>query len=64
MDFVILTDHRVKIKENEKITNIWMSSENWKVMKYEGAGDADCSRSTWNGPLMLRKSAGRVGNRR
>ena len=41
-----------------------LSLRNEKTVGYEGDGDTNGGRRTWNGPQRLEKRTGRVGNRR
>ena len=59
VDFAISADHKMKIKESEKIDK-YLRVE--KHIKHEGDGDANCSLYTWNGLQRFRKETG--GNRR
>ena len=44
MDFAILADHRVKLKESEKRDNyLDLARELKKTMKHEGDGDTNCN---------------------
>ena len=49
---IVPGDHSVKMKENEKI-DICLRTE--KAVEHEGDGNANCSRRTWNGPVILEK---------
>ena len=49
LDFAILADHRVKIKESEKTDKyLDLAWEMKKAVKHEGDGDTNCSWYTWN----------------
>ena len=49
MDFAILVDHRVKVKERGKISKyLDLTRELKKIVEHEGDGDTNCSWCTWN----------------
>ena len=56
VNYAVPTDHRVKIKENEKRTK--------KAVEHEDEGDTDYNWHTWNSPKRFGKRAGGVGNKR
>ena len=54
MDFVFPADHRVKIRESEKITKyLDLARELKKAVEHEVDGDTNCNWSTWTGPKRL-----------
>ena len=59
------TDHRVKIKENEKRDKYLDLARELKKksMEHESDSDTNCSWCTWNNPRRSgKKKSGRVGN--
>ena len=51
VNFAVLVDHRVKIKENEKIDKyLELARELKKTMEHEGDGDINCNWCTQNNP--------------
>ena len=49
MDFAVLGDHRIKIKEREKRYEYLDLARELK--KHLGVGDTNCNWYTWNNPL-------------
>ena len=66
VDFAVLVDHKVKIKENEKIDKyLDLTRELKKVAEHYSDGDGDTNRSwcIWNGPRGAGKNkTGRTEN--
>ena len=50
MDFAVPANHRVRIKESKKLTNIWVLPENEKAVEHDNDYD-NCNWSAWNGFL-------------
>ena len=60
-DFAFLVDHRGEIKESKKIDKyLDLAREQKKAEVHEG--DCDTNYNLWNGPWMLGKGIGRIGN--
>ena len=65
MDFAILADHRVKLKESEKRDKyLNLARELKKTMEHEGDGDTSSNECAQNNPQMIGKEIGRLGNKR
>ena len=61
MEFAVPADHRVEIKENEKIDKYFdVTSE--KKMEHESDGDTNINWCTRKYPQKLDKRAGRIWN--
>ena len=53
VDFTVLSDHGMKIKENKKLNKITVSClDAEKALKNEGDDNANCSWSRWNDPQI------------
>ena len=65
MNSEVLTDQKVKMKENEKI-NIYsdLAKELKRIIEHEDGGDTNCSWCTWNGPQRLVKETVGIGNKK
>ena len=65
MDFVILVDHWLKIKENKKMTQVLRPCQRTeKAVEHEGDGDTNGDWSTWNGPQKIGKRTVKFQNQR
>ena len=64
MDFDILMDHRVKIKESKKIDKYLDLAREKKAVKHEGDVDINCIWCTWNGCKRFGKKTGVTRNQR
>ena len=63
MDFAILADHRVKIRESEKRDKyLDLAREQKKAAKHEHDDDTDCNWSAQNNPQRLGKETRRLRN--
>ena len=58
VDFAVLTDHRMKIKETEKINRYLELARELKSVEHEGDGDSNYSWCAWNGSQGVRKGPG------
>ena len=64
-DFTVPVDHRVKIKESKKESQVLGSCQRTKkAMKHDGDRDTNFNWPIWNGLQRIGKRAGKVGNRR
>ena len=64
MDFVVLADHRVKLKEREKRDKYLDLAREFKIMKHESDGDTNCNWWTWNNPQNIGKGTEWLRNQR
>ena len=65
MDFAILADHRIKLKESEKRDKyLDLVRELKKTMQHEGDSHINCNLCTCNNPQRIGKRTGRLGNMR
>ena len=65
MDFSLLEDHWVKIKESRKIEKyLGLSRELEKAVEHEGDSNINSGWCNWNGPQMLSDEPGGTGNER
>ena len=72
VNLAVSTDHRVKIKENEKKTNkktptkqiLTSCQRTKKAMEHESDRETGCNWYTWNDPKKFGERVGGVGNRR
>ena len=65
MDLSILTDHRLKLKENEKRDKYAdLARELHKTMKHKDDGDTNCNWCTWNNPERIGNRTERHGKKR
>ena len=66
MDFAVLVDNRVKIKENQKTDMYLGLARELKktTMEYEGDGDTNCNRYAWNNLQRFGKETRRFRNHR
>ena len=62
--FIISVDHRVKIKENEKINKDLDFARELKRVEHEVNGDNNCSWCPWSDHQRLEKKPRRVGNQK
>ena len=60
MDFAVLADHRMKIKEIRYLD----FAKGQKIIEHEGDNGTNCKYCAWNDSQRLGKGAGGVGNRR
>ena len=61
MNFAILTDHKVKIKESQELRPFQKTK---KDVEHVGDSDTSCNWPTWNGLQSLGKRTWKVGNNR
>ena len=64
LDFIIPADHRVKIKESEKIDKYLDLAWELKTAEYTGDSDTNNNWCVWNGLQRIEKGIGMVGDRR
>ena len=65
MNFAVLADHSVKIKESKKKNKyLDLAREIKKVIEYKGDGDTDYNWCTWNSCQRFGKGTERVKNQR
>ena len=56
VDFTILADDRVKIKESERTVKYFDHTREKKAVKHDSDGGTTCNWCTWNGPQKFEKS--------
>ena len=65
VDFAVLANHKVKIKEGEKRNECFdLAKELKKTMEHEGDCYNSCNWCTWNDPQRVSKGTRRLGNQR
>ena len=65
VDFAVPADHRVKLKENEKMDKyLDLARELKKLWNMKSESDTNCSWCTWNGPKRIGKGFGKSGDQR
>ena len=66
MDFAVILDHRLKVKEKEnKYIHVHRQcQETKKARKHVDDGDTNCNRCTRNDSQILDNGTGGVGNQR
>ena len=64
VDFAILADRRVKLKESKKRDKyLDLARELKKTMGHKGDSDTNCNWCTWNNPQRSDKRKWRFGNK-
>ena len=48
----------------KRLTNTWILPESWKIVEHEGGGDTKNNWCAWNGPRVIGKKIGVIGNQR
>ena len=65
VDFVVLANHRIKLKENEKKDNyLDLARKLEKTMEHEGDNYTNCDWCFWYSHQRIIKGTGRLGNKR
>ena len=64
MDFAVLADHRVKLKESEKRDKYLDFARELKHAEHEGDGDTNCNWRIWNNPQRIGTETGKFGNKK
>ena len=64
VNFTVLADQRVKIKESEKRDEYLDLARELKNMGHKSDGDANCNWCTWNNRQRIDKETRRLRNQR
>ena len=64
VEFTVLADHRVKLKESEKRDNTWTLLENWKTIEQEGDSGINCNWLGWYSHQRIATGTGGLGSKK